>query len=144
MGHDAKIKRARNEAGFLRKLFGGRTDAQSLWRRTVLHGATCNHCQTAKAIGTINMFWPAADFQKDQPKLAIKYATECGGSIPVVKFRVCGEERAFVAMPVLYFCGACQSEMEKFAAHAPSYVVSEVRTGPAPDKVIMQVKGGSS
>jgi len=61
MGHDAKIKRARNEAGFLRKLFGGRTDAQSLWRRTVLHGATCCHCQTAKAIGTINMFWPVAD-----------------------------------------------------------------------------------
>jgi len=123
------------------KLFDGRTDAVSLWRRAVLNGHLCGRCRTAKAIGTINMFWPAADFERDQPKLAVKYATECKGVIPTVKFRCHGDIRVFVAMPVIYFCQACQSEMERFAARAPSYVVAEVRTGPERDKLIGQVPG---
>jgi hypothetical protein len=135
MGKDAKIKTDRHRT----KLFNGRTDAVSLWRKTVLMGMPCSSCKTAPAIGTINMFWPGADFEKDQPALAVKYASECAGSIPIVKFKVCGEVRNFVAMPVLYFCGACRKEMEVWAAHAPSYVVSEVRTGPHPDHIIGQV-----
>ena len=139
MGREAKINQA--ERIHRKKLFGGQTDAISIWRQHVLNGALCNHCQTNRAIGTINMFWPAADFEKDQPKLAVQYATECGGAIPLVKFRVGKEERNFIAMPVMYFCEQCRKDMEVWAAHAPSYVVSEVRTGPHPDRIIGQVGG---
>ena len=137
MGHEAKVKADRIHR---RKLFNGRTTAQELWRQTVIGERKCMHCQVMRAVGTINIFWPVADFEKDQPKVALKYATECGGRIPYVQFRVCGEPQNFVAMPVLYFCGQCRPDMEKFAARKPSYVLAEIRTGPDADKVMGQVK----
>jgi hypothetical protein len=134
-----RASRSKIDPAFTKKAFGGRITAKELWRQTVLPGKFCLHCRTAPAIGTINMFSPAADFQKDHPRLALQYATECGGRIPYVQFNVNGEARNFVALPVLYFCGLCRKDMEKFAAHKPSYVVAEIRTGPEVDKVFSQV-----
>lgn len=139
MGRASRSKDQRH----LHKLFDGRITAQELWRQTVIGTRLCGKCNTSRAIGTINMFCPAADFERRFPSVALKYATECGGRIPTVMFRV-GDDmlpRHFVALPVIYFCGQCQAEMEKWAAHKPSYVTAEIRTGPEPDKVYGQVPG---
>jgi hypothetical protein len=134
-----RASRSKNDPAYFKKAFGGRTTAKELWRQTVLPGKLCLHCRTRPAIGTINLFTPAADFQKDHPRLALQYATECGGRIPYVQFNVCGEPRNYVALPVLYFCGLCRRDVEKFAAKKPSYVVAEIRTGPESDKPFVQV-----
>jgi hypothetical protein len=125
----------------LHKLFNGRTTAQELWRRTLLTGKFCGKCRTAAAIGTINMWCPAEDFERLFPRIALQYATELEGKIPYVMFKSSGEARKFVALPVIYFCGACRSEMEKWAARKHSTVVAQIKTGPEPDKVYGQVPG---
>ena len=137
MGHDAKVKADRIHR---RKLFDGRTTAQELWRQTVIGERKCMHCQVMRAIGTINMFWPAKDFEKDQPALAVKIASEHQGGIPFVSFKSAGGiKRNFVHMPTLYACGHCARELEKMLAKAPSYVVVEIRRGPGEDKPQVQV-----
>lgn len=126
------------ERGYLDKSFGGKSTALEVWRETLMRG---HHCKCgALAVGSAHLFWPWADFERDHPKLAVKYAQENGGTIPVVKFRSSGSVRAFVAMPVLYACGACFPELERFLAHKPSYVVCEIRRGPAERAPMEQVQ----
>jgi len=134
-----EASRRKHEVLHRKKLFDGRTDAVSLWRATVIGNTRCGRCKTARAIGTINMFCPASDFERAFPAIALQYATECKGKIPIAKFKVYGEIKDYVAMPIRFFCGACRREMEAWSAHAPSYIVTEIRTGPERDKIIGQV-----
>jgi hypothetical protein len=115
--------------------------ARDVWREQVLGGRLCTHCQMSRAIGTLNMFWPMEDIEADQPALVVKLALQHQGKIPWVEFNVCGEPKKYVPLPVAFFCMYCQKEMEKWAAHAPSKVVCEVRMGPEESKVVGQVPG---
>lgn len=143
MGHDAKIKRARSEAGYLHKLFDGRTTAQEIWRQYVIGAHTCNKCE-ARATMEAHVFWPVEDFEVDQPALAVQIASEHHGGLPFVSFKSSGGgRRDFVHMPTLYACDGCSAELEKMLARAPSYVVVEFRRGPGPEKPQIQVGGPS-
>ena len=136
MGREAKAK---VERGYRTKLFNGETTAQDIWRKHVIGTHTCNKCQ-AKAILEAHMFWPVEDFEKDQPALAVKIASEHQGGIPFVSFKSAGKvRRDFVHMPTLDACGACESELSGMLAKLPSYVVVEFRRGPGPDKIVSAV-----
>lgn len=127
----------KNTPGYLRKLFQGRFTAQQLWQQTVMsrHRCKCGAVPVASA----SSFCPAADFERLFPRLAVQYAMENKGSIPIVKFRSSGSVRAFVALPEAYACAACLPEMEKMMARKPSYIVVEFHRGPGQDKPVSQV-----
>ena len=136
MGREAKAKA---ERGYLKKLFDGRTTARDVWRQSVIGRHVCNKCQ-ARATMEAHVFWPVEDFERDQPFLAVKIASDHHGGIPFVSFKSSGGgRRDFVHMPTLYACDGCSAELEKMLAHAPSYVVVEFRRGPGPEKPQVQV-----
>lgn len=134
-------RNAKIERGYTRKLFNGQTTAEQVWLETVM---AKNHCKCgARAVGSASIFWPAADFERDHPGMAVKYATENGGSIPIVKFRSSGTIRPFVALPVLYACKACWQDLERLTARTPSYAVVEFHRGPGTDRIQQQVIAGA-
>lgn len=136
-----QASRSKSIPGYLKKLFGGRTTAQDIWRQHVIGKRLCNKCQ-APATMEGHLFWPVEDFERDQPALAVQIASQHHGGIPFVSFRSAGGvKRDFVHMPTLYACGNCAREMERMLARAPSYVVVEVRRGPGPDKIVSAVPG---
>jgi len=144
MGRDAKIKAERH----LRKFMGGMRTPVEEWQFRVLRGAKCQQCQTAPAIGQLLQFYPASDFQRRFPRLALQYATEGGGTIRTVKFKVYRdkdhwETREFVSMPVVHYCAGCKKVVSAWAARAPSTMVAEFREGPdnGQSKISVQVRG---
>jgi hypothetical protein len=143
MGQEA---RAKSDRRTIRKAFDGMMTPKEAWRMGVIRDRICMHCQTARAVGHTHMLWPADDFQKDAARYRSvmatlqMYARENQGRIPYVQLK--GPDkwpRNYVAMRPIYFCGACQAEVEKLAARTPSYVVVEIRTGPDEVKVYGQV-----
>jgi hypothetical protein len=134
MGKDARI---RNERGYLNKSFHGRATAQEVWRQTLMKNHRCK-CG-ALPVASAALFCPAADFEREFPALAVKYATENAGSIPIVKFKSSGSVRAFVALPVKYACQQCLPELERLMAHKPSWMLCEFHRGPAADRPMEQV-----
>ena len=148
MGKASRSKPA-NQPGFLNKLFGGRHTAEQVFHATVLANHKCAKCGASPS-AIIRMFWPAEDFQRDCPGLAIQMAADMARSapegtrpsIPFVKFKgPDGGARNFVCLPLMYFCGQCLPDAEKWAANKPSYVVSEIDRGPGPDAPLSQVPG---
>lgn len=135
------MSKAKVAEGFRKKNFDGKP-AQDVWRETLMRNHRCK-CG-ALPIGYAAMFCPAADFEREFPRLAIQYATENKGSIPIVKFNSSGTVRPFVAMPVLYACRLCWAELEKMTAKRPSYMVVEFHKGPGQDKVVGQVPRGAN
>ena len=134
-----RASRSKSQPGYLNKLFGGRATAQDVWQQHVIGQNLCNKCK-AQATLEAHLFWPIEDFEKDQPALAVKIASEHNGGIPFVSFKSAGGvKRNFVHMPTLYACGHCARELEKMLAKAPSYVVVEIRRGPGEDKPQVQV-----
>jgi hypothetical protein len=136
MGTQAK---SRAQRGYLRKLFGGETTAQDVWRQHVIGRHLCNKC-SAPATMEGHLFWPCEEFEKDHPALAVQIAQAHHGGIPFVSFRSAGGvKRNFVHLPTIYACPNCSSELEKMLARAPSYVVAEFRRGPGVDKIVSAV-----
>ena len=134
-----RASRSKSQPGYLNKLFGGRATAQDVWQQHVIGQNLCNKCK-AQATLEAHLFWPIEDFEKDQPALAVKIASEHQGGIPFVSFRSAGKvRRYFVHMPTLYVCGACEAELSSMLAKLPSYVVVEFRRGPGPDKIVSAV-----
>lgn len=117
----------------LKRAFGGGSPRE-VWRKHVLRGQICTHCQTSPAVGTVNIFWPAEEFEADLPRLAAKMAIQSRGSIPFVEFKFDHDPNSlpkkYIPLPVVLFCEHCRTEVEKWAGKAPSYAVVEFRDGP--------------
>ena len=128
----------------LQKAFGCVKTAREVWREEVLRGHLCTHCRTTKAIGTINLFWPADEFEADQPTLAVKMFLRSPAGVPWVEFNVCGEPKKYVPLPVAFFCAFCRKNIEQWAARAPSKVVAEVRMGPDESRMAVAMPGDQS
>ena len=146
---EASRRKAINQHGYLKKLFGGKSTADQVFHQSVLANHKCANCNRPPS-AIIRMFWPAADFQRDCPGVAMQMATDMAKSapdgtppcIPVCKFKgPDGSPRDFVCLPLMYFCGQCLPDAEKWAARKPSYVVVEVDRGPGVDKPQSQVPG---
>lgn len=130
--------RPRREVVHRSKLFGGVTTAQEVHSRTAWGKCSASGCHNLPVI-QIRCFMHLDDFVERSPQLAAAIASSNpdGPFVPTVPMTF----GPMVRFSTVAACRTHQSDAERAAARAPSWVMVEVDRGPGADKPVVQVAG---
>lgn len=118
------------------KLFGGRQTAQEVHREHAWTGGRCCVCNTGNIVIQLSYFQSPLDLVKHEPRIAAMLVeTSDNGQLPTWKSKY----GAMVPYWTEHACSACQGQVERAAAHLPSYILVEIDRGVGADKAVSSV-----
>lgn len=143
MGHKSRASRAKHKGTIIHrsKLFGGVKTAAEVHSKEAWKKCSIEKCPNLPVV-QIRCFMTLDDFANKAPQMAAAIAASNpdGPFVPTVPMTF----GPMVKFSSVCACRSHQSEAEKAASKAPSWVLVEIDRGPGADKPVIQVADTSS
>lgn len=118
------------------KLFSGKQTANEVHREHAWAGGRCCVCNTGDIVVQLSYFQSPLDLALHEPRIAaMLLATSENGQMPIWQSKY-GPMTPYWTE---HACSSCQGQVERAAAHLPSYVFVQIDRGVGADKAIVAV-----